>query len=425
MSLSKNKSEIINKIKLYASIANSQLDNNASSDFIFNTDDPIDFLFDIIKSSIGENILQSVVENALQKIITQKKLDELSDSVYDNIGKNLSEKSVIPSKIENNGITLPIKSIDTTDSLRKSNISGSSASKNNNYFFKKMTQEVLTDPYEDIVIPQIGPQTTPDENLKINYDEQKSEIKVKVPNNINQKKLFKIVRASIGVLFNAQIVITEIMNILFRNDLSPEDAKLLTLVRSYTTYDNKTVFNLDLKKLLDLELDAEQRGLIVSTSCYKENITVTEEQIDSVINNPTISSFNALVPNLNSETNSNAKNDYHKGLLKAILEALLSIILKQPGVLFMANIVKSIRNPDKPFSTDIEDILDEFKPMIETIFDDIYKDCFCIIFNYIKKYLIKLVVAVTIIFIKEQLEKRLKILTSLSGSEVNSRLNTL
>ena len=78
MSLSKKKSNIINKLKLYTSIANStNIDENSLNDLIPNTDDPIDFLLDIVKTTIGENSLEMLVQSALYKIITQKKLNEL------------------------------------------------------------------------------------------------------------------------------------------------------------------------------------------------------------------------------------------------------------------------------------------------------------------------------------------------------------
>ena len=143
MALSKKKSNIINKLKLYASIANSDINNNSFDDLIPNTNDPIDFLLDLIKVTIGENVLETVTQNALGQVIKQKKLNELSDKIYDSIGKNLPEKSQLPNQIQTNGINIPIKSFDVTDSFRKVNITGSTASKNTNAFFKDMTERVL------------------------------------------------------------------------------------------------------------------------------------------------------------------------------------------------------------------------------------------------------------------------------------------
>jgi hypothetical protein len=182
---------------------------------------------------------------------------------------------------------------------------------------------------------------------------------------------------------------------------------------------------LDLKKLLDLELDTEKKGINVDTNCFRENIQITQQQIDAVIQTPTIQSFNALVPGLNTDTTGNFKNDYHKSILKAIIEALIMMILKQPGVLLFINLIKKISDINFDFKFSIPDILENLKKIFENIFDDIYKELFCIIFNFIKKYIIKLVVGVTIVFLREQLEKRGKILESLSGGEVTKRLKTI
>ena len=418
MGLSKKKSNIISKLKLYASIANSDIDTNSFDDLISRTDDPIDFLLDLIKTTIGENILETVVQNALAKVITQKKLNEFSDTIYDSIGANLSEKSTLPSSLQQNGITMPIKSIDLTDSFRKVNITGSTASKNTNPFFKEMTTNVLNTPNVDISLSgTLG-------GFSINYNEQTNDVTLKLP-NLTQLEKFNSLKNIIGPLFSADVVINEIINLLFHTDFSREDAQLLTLIRSYTKYENKDVFKLDLKKLLDLELDTELKGLSVDTSCFKENIEITQQQIDAVISNPSIQSFNTLVPELNTDTTSNFKNDYHKSILKAIIEALLMIILKQPGIVFFINIFKKIIDIDFNFSISIPDIFENFKKLFENIFDNIYKEFFCIIFNFIKKYIIKLVVIITIKFLREQLEKRGKILESLSGGEVIKRLKTI
>jgi DNA replication initiation complex subunit (GINS family) len=422
MALSKKQSNIINKIKLYNSIANSNIVNTTFDDLIPNTNDPIDFLLDIIKITAGDNTLETVTQKVLSKVIKQRQLDILSDKIYESLGKNISESSSLPNQIKQNGITIPIKSFDTTDSFRKINITGSTASKNANKFFDNMTKNVLTSPNVEVSLPGISAT----EKITVKYNEQNNNATVKFP-DVNQAAIFGILEETIGPLFSADVVINEIMNILFRIDYSKEDAQLLTLVRSYTKYENKDIFKLDLKKLLDLELDSEIKGLNVDTSCFRENIEITQKQIDAVIQAPTIENFNALVPELNTETTGNFKNDYHKSILKAIIEALLMMILKQPGVLFFTNIFKKILNPDFDFSTSISipDILQNFKKVFENVFDEIYKDIFCVIFNFIKKYIIKLVVNVSIQFLREQLEKRGKILESLSGLEVINRLKTI
>ena len=420
MALSKKKSNIINKLKLYASIANSDVNNNSFDDLIPNTNDPIDFLLDLIKVTIGENVLETVTQNALGQVIKQKKLNELSDKIYDSIGKNLPEKSQLPNQIQTNGINIPIKSFDVTDSFRKVNITGSTASKNTNAFFKDMTERVLNNAGSTVSLGIGGVQAS----ISAVYNEQSNDVNIKFP-NVTQVEIFNILKSTIGPLFSADIVINEIINILFHTDFSKEDAQLLTLVRSYTKYENKEIFKLDLKKLLDLELDTEKKGINVDTNCFRENIQITQQQIDAVIKTPTIQSFNALVPELNTDTTGNFKNDYHKGILKTIIEALIMMLLKQPGILFFINLFKKISDINFDFKFSIPDILENLKKIFENIFDDIYKELFCIIFNFIKKYIIKLVVGVTIVFLREQLEKRGKILESLSGGEVTKRLKTI
>lgn len=420
MGLSKKQSNIINTLKLYSSISNSNIIDNSFNDLIPNTNDPIDFIIDIIKVTAGENTLETVTQNVLSRILKQKQLDLLSDKIYESLAKNLPEKTTLPNQIKQDGIKMPIKSFDATDSFRKVGITGSTASKNTNKFFDSMTKNVLPTPNVDVTL--LGLPNT--QGITVKYNDQSNDATFKFP-DIEQSAIVDLLKETIGPLFSADVVINEIMNILFRMDTSKEDAQLLTLVRSYTKYENKEVFKLDLKKLLDVELDSELKGLKVDTSCFIENIQITQQQIDAVIQAPTIESFNALVPN--EITIGNFKNDYHKNIIKSIIEALLNMIIKQPGVLFFINIFKKISDVNFDFSTSISipDIIENFKKVLENVFDEIYKDVFCIIFNFIKKYIIKLVVQVTIQFLREQLEKRGKILESLSGIEVLNRLKTI
>ena len=165
MSLSKKKSNIISKMKLYSSIANSNINTNSFDDLIPNTNDPIDFLIDIIKVTAGESTLETVTQNVLSKVISQKKLDLLSELIYESIAKNISESSSLPNSIKQDGITMPIKSFDATDSFRKTNITGSTASKNTNKFFEQMTKNVLPNPNTEVTLPSTA------QSIKVKYNE--------------------------------------------------------------------------------------------------------------------------------------------------------------------------------------------------------------------------------------------------------------
>jgi hypothetical protein len=411
MALSKKKSNIINKLKLYSSIANSNIDNNSLNDLISNTNDPIDFLLDVIKTTIGENVLETLVQSALSKIITQKKLNELSNKVYDSVGKTISE-NISSSTLNYN---IPIKSIDPTKSLNKS------SSTETNKFFKDVKDNVLNNANVDFPFTLVGV----NKQITLKYVEQNDEINVNIP-PISALELFNGLKGLIGPMFSANVIINEILNILFHTNFKNEDAQILTLVRSYTKYETKEVFKLDLKKLLDLELDTQIKGINIDTSCFRENIEITQAQIDNLVNNPTVSSFNALVPEFNTSTASNAKNDYYKNILKSIIEAIISIVLKQPVILFFITLINKIIDFNYDLNIpDIPTLIERLKSLFESIFDTIYEDLFCIIFNFIKKYVIKLVVLVTIQLIKEQLEKRGKILESLSGAKIKENLKNI
>ena len=420
MNLSSNKSDIYNKIKLYTSIANSNINNNESiQDILSNNDNPLDFIFDLVNITVGENGLEILTQVVLSKVITQSYLNRLSDKIYDFVGNNLPTKS----QINSTTIDLPLNVIDPTNTLKKAD------SESENGFSNAIKTQVLQNPNATATF-NLG---TTNKQINLKYDETTNSIKTGLP-NLSMLELFTGLRASIGPMFSANVVINEILNILFHNDFTQEDAQVLTMVRSYTQFQTKDVFKMDLKKLLDIELDTAEKGFNINVSCFRENITITKEQIDGIISNPTVENFKTLIPEFVTETttttpqveNENAKKDYFKKIMQAILDSILSIIIKQPVIMFFITMYHKVLD----FSIEltnvrIPELFDKFKIFLENLFDDIFEEIFCIFLNWIKKYLIKLVVGVTIILLKEQLQKRKDILLSLSGSKFLTKLKEI
>jgi len=413
MSIASSKSEIISKIKIYYSLANSvDTDSQNFDSLLSTTNSPVDFLFDIVKASVGENGLEVLTQVVLSKILSQNKLNDLSDKLYDLIGNSLAEKGVLPPDIKQNGMKIPVKSIDPTDSFRNSNLSG--GTKNTNAFFEFIKTQVLPKANSDVTFSLVGIPY----NISMNYNDATNEIRLGLP-DIKLLELFEGMRGMIGPMFNSSIVVSEIIKILFHTNFKKEDAQVLTLIRSYTNYESDDIFKLDLKKLLDIENDSTIEGYNIDISCYRENITITQQQINDVITQPTVKKFTDLVPELNvsttQETLTNAKNDFFKKLINALGEALLSIILKQPVILFIINTFEKLQNLNFNFESNINDIMQKLKPLLEKIFDMIYEEFFCVIFNWVKKNILRVVVSVAIKLLREQLERRTKVLLSLTG----------
>ena len=402
MSIASSKSKIFDKIKIYSSIAYSNIDNNSNDSLISNSNNPYDFLFDLVKTTIGENGLETLTQVALSTVITQKSLNKLSDKVYESIGKNIPENL----SANTTTIQLPLKTIDPANSFKKPD-----TNENTNPFFINIKNNVLRNSNTSFPFSLVGTNKT----ISMNYDEVNGNIKTTIP-SISASELFDGLKGLAGPIFNSSIVINQIINILFHTNFSKEDSEILTIVRSYTKYETKDVFKMDLKKLLELQLDTTKNGYNIDVSCFRENITITNAQIDKLVSEPSVQNFKTLIPNFNSEIGSNGSNDYFKNIINAIIEAILSIIIKQPIVLFVISIINKVLDFSFDLNNlDIPSLFEKFKTLIENIFDKIYEEIFCVIFNWIKKYLLKLVVLVTIKLLKEQLEKRKDILLSLSG----------
>jgi hypothetical protein len=419
MAVNQKKSKIIDKIKLYMTIADSDIDLRSFETLLSQDNDPLNFLFLIYKTVEGENQLEALTEYMLRKVIKQSYLDSLQNKFYNLLLKKIPENLQTPTQFSNPGMSMPVKSFDLTDSFKNPT---NPAAQTPNRLYQDIQNYVLAQANQDITlnlgIPGINA------SVLMNYNESKKDINIKLP-ALNAKDLFLALTVYIGPLFSANVFVKEIINLLFHTDFTEEDAKIIIMTRSYAKYETKDVFKLDLNKLLDLELDTEKKGLNVDASCFRENIEVTTEQIEAVANEPTISNFKLLIPEYNTETKSNILNDYYVKISEAIIDCLLAMFVKQPIVLFISNLISKILNLDFNFSTEIPELFDNLGEFFKELWDEIYKDFLCILLNFISKILLKIVIFVTIKLIKEQLKKRQEILLSLSGSRFASAENSI
>ncbi len=421
MAINQKKSKIIEKIKLYMTIANSDIDLKTFETFLSQDNNPLNFLLLIYKTVEGENQLEALTEYMLTKIIKQSYLDEQQNKFYNLLLKKMPENLQTPQQLSNPGIEMPVKSFDLNDSFK--NTTGAAA-QNANRLFQDMQQYVLAQANQDITISLNG--TGLNTAILMNYNEQKDNINIKLP-QINAKDLFLALTVYIGPLFSARVVINEILNLLFHTNFNEQDAKITIMTRSFSNYETKDVFALDLKKLLDLELDTEKKGLNVDASCFRENIEITTQQIEQVINEPTVNSFKLLIPDFTTQTttgqsNNNFVNDYYKNIVDAIKDALLSMFLKQPIVVFLINLFNKTVDLNFNFSLDIETLILNISEFLKELWLKIYEDFLCVLLNYIVKALLKIVIFVTIKLIKEQLKKRQELLLSLSGARFASSI---
>jgi hypothetical protein len=417
MSVNQKKSNVIDKIKLYITMANTDVDLNNFEKYLSVDNDPLNFLLLIYKTVEGENQLEALTEYMLTKIIRQEYLDKLQNKLYDSILKKMPENISVPNQYVNPGISMPLKSFDLTDDFKNQ---ATSTGINPNQLYSDIKNNVLSTANQDFNINLVGVNAS----VLMNYNETKNEIVVRLP-AINAKDLFLALTVYIGPLFSSRIIINEIINLLFHTNFKKEDAQIITMVRSYANYESKDAFKMDLNKLLDLELDTEKKGLNVDASCFRENITVTQQQIDVVAKDPTVSNFKFLVPEYtvnSSNSTTNFTNDYLKNILLAIRDALLAMILKQPIVVFLINLFNKIVNVGFEFKNGIPPLIENIKEFLKEIWDSIYEDFLCILLDFIKKILLRIVILVTIKLIKEQLKKRQEIMTSLTGGRFASNL---
>lgn len=390
MSITSQKNNIINQIKLYTSIQNTNVD--FSQPINFDGDDPIDFLFSLIKIVVGESKLEGIVEQYFQNFFSGNGLKTINTGIKNSIISSIPENLIIP---QLNTIEIPIKSIDFLGQLKKNSVDDPFLT-----FFK----DVLKNPDTEKTFQGL-------DYMNFSFNPIKNIIILKIIGNLTIKKIISDLFDVSGDIIKSNDIIETILKILFGYGEYDTDNynMLLTLINNYINYENQEVFEIDLSKLLEQQITEEQKGYKVDVSCIYENISIDQNQVTEITNSTNlISSFNQLVP-----TTTNFKNDYHKNLIKSIIKALLLLLFKNPIFNLILNLSKFLLNPAYTFITNIPEYFKLFAKSLGDLFELIYDEFICYIFNFIKNEISKIVLSVAIILLKEKITKRNEIYQSL------------
>jgi hypothetical protein len=270
-------------------------------------------------------------------------------------------------------------------------------------FFK----DVLKNPNTDKTFDGIG-------YIIFNYNPVAQSIVLTINGILTIKKVITDLFNACGDILSSNDLIDTILKILFGyGEYNTDNYNLLmNLINNFIKYENQEVFEIDLSRLLEQQITEEQKGYKIDVTCVYENISITESQAQSVINsNNLINSFNELIPSQN--LNNNFKNDYNKNIIKSIIKAILLLIFKNPLFNLILNLLKFLLNPLYDFILNLPEFFKNFTKSISDLFILIYDEFICYIFNFIKNELIKIVLSVTIILLKEKINKRIKIYNSL------------
>lgn len=434
MSLADNKRSVFTSIGAYTSLMEGGNPPKQTDLFssINNKNDIVPFLLDVLKTVAGTEALKEAIGGIFTKLVGDVEPKLKTELKKQFIQSNASEP--LPTNFKNNGITVPVKSVDSTGKLKVAPdsptgglIYGSSTN------FNKTAHNAI--------LNSGTPQTY--SNMSVTYISSSDSFKVKPnlgggnPNIgeffstyiddaqiIDKKEIVSNVMDSIyGTLSKEQDKTTEqehgeletdllLQQVLDGNDsfeISPNDyddllAKSRELVAGQLNYDMGC-------GLLAAELSFDDFASFVNNISGSTDPFYVGNQFESTISESTTG--NTTTTEENKQT---IKDGFFQKIIKVFTISLLAAVTTAPQIRVLFGMMSSLENNGVVSLSKPSDDMENFKTCIKCMAKQIMGLVAEFIFLLVVSYLVKLLKPVILKIIKEKINQYVGIIKSLTGA---------
>jgi hypothetical protein len=436
MGLIDDKKSIINQIGVFTSIGKKVdlPDNNDTLPSLNNKNEPIPFMLDMLTVMIGSTALEratgEVMTSFVRKSEPQLKTSLTKQSTTHNSDKQLSSGFAA-------GYSIPMQSVDVNGKLKTdpSSSTGSVIYGDNANNFDKSVYNSVQNPGTDIT------HGSGNGAIKLNYDKTTDKVKIS-PVNASQT-IGSFTTSFIGgmTIINEKEFTSKVVDAIF-GTVSTAQKKPLTQIKK------EEIFNKTLEKISngDESLDLSQDELYaidilsqekssgkakVDVGCSIIDSDVSIDDLKNLISGNTGTTdpvtigrnFGNLIDNSfgknPTQTNPVNKNAIKDGFFKRLIDTIKNIIVESvtatPQIRILLAIVGGLKNNDDisgSLGSPTEDIKDQ-KNLIKCLTDSATESLNEFIFNLVKTELIKLIVPVATLILREKIKAFINILKSL------------
>ena len=431
-SIYNQKKGIFTTIGAYTSMMESKDLKNDGNLFpsINNKKDVVPFLLDLLKVIVGSSALQE---------LTGHLFSDFTDNAEENLKSELKKQTTqynsgenLPETFKTNGISVPVKNIDTFNKFKTSPDSdvGTLLYDSDTMTFDKKAYEAIQNSGTDIGFG----------NLKINYDSLTNNFNFK-PDSVGQNETIGTWMS--GLIDNTQLInkkefMTDIMNRFYGTassaqnktaDEIAEELKLEKLIEQLSNNDESfEISPEDYKYILDqannlsngiatydlgcgeLDMKLELSGLtkLINNTFGSTNPLYIGNEIGNTINESTTDS---TISDENSDTIRD--NFFHK-IIEFIKKTLLKAITSTPQVRMIMAIYSSFKNNGETKIKTAKEDLKEFKTMIKCLIKSVLE--------MINKYIYEFIVSILIVLLKPVVKKIVK---EKSNQYIDTMLNLI
>ena len=431
MSIVNDKKGIITDISVLNSIGKTAKlpDSNFTYPSVNTKNEPIPFMLDLLTATIGSEALQRATGNIMTKFIR---------SVEPDLKTSLKKQSNSPNSDQplpagfNAGYTAPVKKIDLFNKLRtdpNSSAGNLTYADTPNGFDKKAYQAILT-PGSDVVFG----------NLKMNYDDITDEMTFKPVSSSGTMGNFVSDYIDNLTIINEKEFTTNVMEVIYGtaskatkkpNNFLVEEEKFRKLIEQLIEGDETAGIS-------DAELEAIQKladdkfnGIVpVDVGCSIVDSSLSLEEIAALIAANTGSTdpvfvgnnYNQLMENsfgknpaqVNPQNKNAVRDGFFKRLIKTILNAIVFALTSTPQIRVLMMLLNGFKNNDNvTFAASPADDINSQKNFVKCLSNDAGKMLNKFIFDLLKTELVKLIIPVARVLLKEKITAFIRIIQSL------------
>lgn len=433
MSIVNDKKDVFNEIGALNSITSSiELPTSTNSlSSVNNKGDIGTFLIDILVSLVGSEVLKSTVGKILKEFSIESK-GELRLGLKNQLVDFDADDS-LPSSFVSAGYTIKAKDIDVYGKYNtdpSSDIGGLIYQSGSNPLnFDRKAYNAIKTPNTDVAY----------RNILIRYNDSSDTFTFKPLNTTQNRGEFTNQFVDNMHLFDQQSFLTEVLDGIFgtksrlqnKNQNQILKEKRVNRVLDNIINDNKNlqITDSELRELLDESRQISEGIREVSVGCRLLTSSLSLEDIKELDeinrngNDPDVTGnaisgtiLNSFPVGQNSNKNKNQQT-IKDGLLKKIINSIIGIfagsLTTSPEARVIIGIVSGFRNNNTPQIGDAEQDLINSKELIKCIVKKVKELIFEFLFNLVKEELLKLILPVSKVILKEKINQYISILKTL------------
>lgn len=451
MSLLNDKKNISSSISTLSSISDSLnieniFDRNNTSNSIFssNSKDPIAFLLGTLILLVGIEAVKDIISNILIKSLPD--IDKQLKVVIKNTLLNNDQNSGMDGDLLSNGVDMPVKDIDYNKKFQGGTGNDLLTPNDNKSMDKKMKDSIESNGS----VQSFG-------NLEMKYDNSSDKMNFKPINNQDSNTFFSNMVDGITFL-NKNVIISLVMDALFGvlvASLLKNKADLMTdesfnkMIQNYVdneNIDDSKLFTLTMEELADIDVTINNRlnnTLPLDFGCFDYDSFVDMETLNEILNsddqinaldgvinnilpqNPSLNNMDDLSPNRLNKTNSqisnnsgfanntNTKSKVYNDIVSKIVLIIVKNSILSPQFLVLKKLNYRMITGKEDTTSGLE-LLSSQKNLFKCITKEVKSALSGIIFERVKKELIKKVKPIVQNIATEKLNSYEQILKGLS-----------